>query len=272
MSAAALLIAVLVFKRLDTTSEGKTIGEVMRSLWRILRTPRLMALTLIVAGFWIIQGQLYASMPKYVIRLLGEQARPEWLANVNPAVVVLFVVLVTQVMRRFKSVTSMAAGMMLMPFSALAMAWSQALERFTGDAISILGLFSLHPVTVMMIVGIAIQGLAECFISPRFLEYFSLQAPAGEEGSYLGFSHLHTFFSAIAGFIMSGYLLDTYCPDPKTLPAGLTAAQRASHYADAHLLWYYFAVVGVVAAVALLAFRSVTGWIDARAGEARPEA
>ena len=41
-----------------------------------------------------------------------------------------------------------------------------------------------------MIVGIALQGFSESFISPRYLEYFSLQAPKGEEGLYLGFSHL----------------------------------------------------------------------------------
>jgi MFS family permease len=132
-----------------------------------------------------------------------------------------------------------------MPLSALSMSLSQSLESLTGPSISILGILALHPLTVMMITGIAIQGLAECFISPRFLEYFSLQAPRGEEGLYLGFSHLHSFFSALAGFIMSGFLLDAYCPDPSTLPGGLTEVQRAAYYADAHKIWYYFAVIGL---------------------------
>ena len=55
-------------------------------------------------------------------------------------------------------------------------------------------------ITLMMIAGIVVQALAECFISPRYLEYFSLQAPKGEEGMYLGFSHLHSFLSSIFGF------------------------------------------------------------------------
>ena len=49
---------------------------------------------------------------------------------------------------------------------------------------------------------------------PRFLEYFSLQAPKGEEGLYLGFSHLHSFLSSILGFGLSGFLLSKYCPEP----------------------------------------------------------
>jgi hypothetical protein len=115
-----------------------------------------------------------------------------------------------------------------------------------------------------MIIGIEIQGLAECFISPRFLEYFSVQAPKGEEGLYLGFSHLHSFFSALLGFISSGFLLDAYCPDPKTLPIGLTEIERAAVYADAHVIWYYFIAVGFVSAVALFIFRYVTNKMDAK--------
>ncbi|MCF8242646.1 MAG: MFS transporter [Melioribacteraceae bacterium] len=262
MSFLALLFALFFFRPIDASVSQKSLKQVFNALIKIFSTPRLIILTFIVTGFWIIQHQLYATMPKYVIRLLGEDAKPEWLANVNPLVVVLFVVLITQLFKKKKAVTAMLIGMILMPFSALAMAMSQELHNITGDAVSILGLVALHPLTVMMIIGIAIQGLAECFISPRFLEYFSFQAPKGEEGMYLGFSHLHSFFSALLGFISSGFLLDAYCPDPKTLPAGLTDAQFAVYYADAHVIWYYFMAVGFVSAIALFIFRYVTNKID----------
>ncbi len=262
MAFLALLLAIFIFKPIDSNTDGKKIKDVVDALIRIFKTPRLIILTLIVAGFWIIQHQLYATMPKYVIRLLGEEAKPEWLANVNPLVVVIFVVIITQLTKKYKAVTVMFIGMLIMPLSALVMAFSQSLEAITGNTVSIFGLFALHPLTVMMIIGIAIQGLAECFISPRFLEYFSLQAPKGEEGVYMGFSHLHSFFSALVGFIMSGFLLDKYCPDPKTLPAGLTEAQRAAYYADAHLIWYYFVAIAIVAALALFVFKVVTERID----------
>jgi dipeptide/tripeptide permease len=263
MAFIALLFAIFIFKvdenRIDN---GKSIKDVINALIKIFSTPRLIILTLIVAGFWIIQHQLYATMPKYVIRLLGEDAKPEWLANVNPLVVVLFVVLITQLTKKYKAVSVMLVGMIIMPISALAMAMSQSLESITGPSIDILGFFAMHPLTMMMIVGIGIQGLAECFISPRFLEYFALQAPEGEEGTYMGFSHLHSFFSALIGFIMSGFLLDAYCPDPNTLPVGITEVQRAAYYADAHLLWYYFVAIAAVAALALFIFRLVTNRID----------
>ena len=81
----------------------------------------------------------------------------------------------------------MTVGMFIMPLSALCMASGNMLNPEST-------ILTMHPVAFMMVVGIVFQGLAETFISPRFLEYFSLQAPKGEEGLYLGFSHLHSFF------------------------------------------------------------------------------
>ena len=84
----------------------------------------------------------------------------------------------------------------MIPFSALLMACGNLLGN---DLIT-----DMSNITLMMIVGIVVQALAECFISPRYLEYFSLQAPKGEEGMYLGFSHLHSFLSSIFGFWSGG--------------------------------------------------------------------
>ena len=56
--------------------------------------------------------------------------------------------------------------------------------------------------------------------------------------------------------------MDKYCPDPHTLPTGLTKVQKASYYADAHLIWYYFVAIAVVAAISLLLFKIITERID----------
>ena len=115
-------------------------------------------------------------MPKYVLRLAGEGASPSWYANVNPLVVFTTVGLVTHFMRKRSALFSMTVGMFIMPVSALLMASGNLMTD------NILG---MHPVAFMMVVGIAFQGFAESFISPRYLEFFSLQAPKGEEGLYL---------------------------------------------------------------------------------------
>ncbi len=251
MSFVALIIVFLFYRNVSIEGEGKSIKEVWAGFVRVVTNLRLIVLILIVTGFWIIQHQLYATMPKYVLRTVGEHASPEWIANVNPAVVMLLVVFITSMMKNVKAVSSMAVGMFLMPVSALLMASSNILESFTGESVSFFGLFSAHPITVMMIAGIMVQGIAECFISPRYLEFFSLQAPKGEEGLYLGFSHLHSFLSSILGFGISGYLLTAYAPNPDTLAPD----QLSTAYDKAYMIWYYFAAIGLTAAVALLIYK-----------------
>jgi len=208
----------------------------------------------------MIQHQMYATMPKYVLRTVGSHASPEWIANVNPFVVMMFVVLLTHMMKRVKAITSMNIGMLLMPLSALTMASSPLLESVFGKSVPILGLTSAHPVTVVLIAGIVLQAFGECFISPRYLEFFSFQAPKGEEGAYLGFSHLHSFLAILLGFGLSGYLLTAYCPDPNTL----TPEQLVHAYDNANYIWYYFVAIGSVSAIALYVYASITKRIDAK--------
>ncbi len=245
LCAIAFTAVVLFYHSAHHSGEGKSIKEVVNGLTKVFSNGRLLILILIVTGFWIVQQQLYATMPKYVIRLAGETARPGWIANVNPFVVVLCVNFVTQIMAKRKALTSIILGMFLIPLSALIMATG---NLFEGEIIG------LHPITFMMIVGIAFQALAECFISPRYLEYFSLQAPKGEEGLYLGFSHLHSFLSSILGFGLSGILLSKYCPDPQLYA---TTAEWELATNNAHYIWYWFAAIGMISAIALIIYAKV---------------
>jgi MFS family permease len=175
--------------------------------------------------------------------------------------------LLTHLLRNVKAITSMAFGMFVMPISAMAMSLGPWLGSQVGNEISILGIFNMHPISLMLVVGIIFQAIAESLISPRYLEFFSLQAPAGEEGMYLGFSNLHMFFAAISGFFISGLLLDKYCPDPKKLQklyeAGKISLHQMNHaYDNAHHLWYIFAFIGMFAAFALLLYGQITEKID----------
>ena len=243
------LIAVIMFYKSagKPAGEGKSFGQIGRDMIKVLSNGRLLALILIISGFWMIQSQMYATMPKYVIRLIGDGATPGWYANVNPLVVFVLVNFITSFMKKRTALTSMIIGMLIIPFSALVMSFGNQLSADT-----ILG---MHPVAFMMIIGIAMQAVAECFISPRFLEYFSLQAPKGQEGLYLGFSHLHSFFSYLFAFGLSGFLLDRYCPDPRgfSSPEAFAAATQHAHY-----IWYVFVGIGLISAIALLIYGRLT--------------
>ncbi len=253
MTCVALIAVIFLYKSAHTAGQGKSMRDIGLGFVKVFTNWRLLSLILIVTGFWIVQQQLYATMPKYVIRMAGEAARPGWIANVNPLVVVCCVGFITKLMAKRTALTSINIGMFLIPLSALLMACGNI---FDSDLIS-----GMSNITLMMIVGIVFQALAECFISPRYLEYFSLQAPKGEEGLYLGFSHLNSFLSSILGFSISGVLLTKYCPDPALFA---TQAEWQAASANAHYIWYVFAGIGLISALALLAFAAITKHIDAK--------
>ena len=97
------------------------------------------------------------------------------------------------------------------------------------------------------------------------MEYFSLQAPKGEEGLYLGFAHLHSFFANFIGFFISGFLLDAFCPDPNRADLiNLSIAEKAPYYANAHYIWYIFAAIGFISAISLLIYQVVVNRQDAK--------
>lgn len=278
MAFCGLLVVVLFFRGLDATGEGKSYGEIGRGFVKVLRNTRFLALILIVAGFWVIQGQVYASMPKYALRTVGEHAKPEWIANINPLVVVICVVPITHLVRKIRPVASIGIGLFIIPLTAVSISLSPLLAGVTGNEIDLFGI-AVHPVTVMLVVGIGLQGLAECFLSPRFLEYASKQAPKGEEGLYMGYSHLTTFFAWAVGFALSGYLLDAFCPDPKTLSTEVQQAHQLAlqtgtslpvEYAHAHYIWYVFAALGVTAFICLLVYDRLTRRIDVKGAGTGP--
>ena len=91
----------------------------------------------------------------------------------------------------------------------------------------------------------------------------------------MGYAHMNNFFAWLVGYILSGYLLNAFCPDPATLDPATRLTYEAAlrgqgpmpaAYAHAHYLWYVFAAVGAVAFVMLLVFQYTSG-SDSEAGE-----
>ncbi len=264
---ALILVALIYFPKEGSAEKTRSIRETLQGMWLAVSNMRFLALILITAGFWAIQGQLYASMPDYVLRMAGETYKPEWYANINPLVVVIFVVMITQLIRHWKPQNAILVALIMIPFSAVAM----SISAWFDGMVDIFGL-QVHPITLMMVIGISIQGLAECFLSPKWLEFASKQAPPGKEGTFLGFAHMNVFFAWVFAFSFSGYLLHRFCPEPSTLEPAVQAARELAlagqgpmpeAYAHAHYLWYAYVGVGMISLIAMLIFIVVTKKIDA---------
>ena len=272
MALLALLFVAVCYRNVDRPNAAKTVDEILAGLLKAVTNFRFMALILIVAGFWCIQGQIYSTIPKYILRQVGPDAAPEWLANINPAVVVLLVVPITHLVQRVRPENSIAIALFLVTAAAACITLSPLVESAGGRSVSLFGgRIQAHPVTLVAIGGIGLLGLAECFLSPKFLEYASRQAPPGEEGTYMGYQYLASACAWFVGPSLSGFLLKAYCPDPKGLAPAAQAQWEAaiasggalpSVYVQAHYIWYVFAGIGLAAFAALLVFKVITGRID----------
>ena len=111
-------------------------------------------------------------MPTYIERTLGRGYRPEWLANINPLTVVILVLPIAHLVRNFRPENAIGIGLLIIPFTALVIALAPRLRALAGGHVN-LGLFWLHPLILTVIIGITLQGVAECFLSPKWLEYVS---------------------------------------------------------------------------------------------------
>jgi dipeptide/tripeptide permease len=261
MALVGLLFGLIAYKNVEKEgTKTKSVGELLRGLAKAVSNLRFLSLIVITGLFWSIQGQLYATMPKYLGRMVEGFSKPGWIANINPLVVICCVYFITKLMKNVRPVSSIAISFLIIPLSALMVSLSPQLgtERIS------LGFFSLHPVELMLIIGIGFQGLAECFLSPRYLEFASKQAPEGETGLYMGFSHLNTGFGWLFGFALSGKLLEKWCPDPNVLPKGITIAEKSAYYTHAHYIWYVFTGVGILGFILLMLYRYITDRIDAK--------
>jgi dipeptide/tripeptide permease len=266
LSLVALVVTVLFYKGPDLQSveeNGKKAKEILKGLLHVVKDVRYIVFLIIIGGFWSTQHQSYATMPKYMLRVVGESASPEWISNVNPLVVVLLVIPITRLVKKLKPISAMLIAFIIMPISSLAVVFGNTLEGMTGSTLHLFGRIAMHPVTLMMGVAVGLHGLAECFLQPRFFEYISKQAPDDEVGLYMGYSYLKSFFSNLLTFVLSGYLLAAYCPAPETL----SPEEMATAYDKAHYIWYVYAGIGLFAFFALLVFNIVTKKIDARKGD-----
>lgn len=72
MTLVAFISILFFFKNAESNAEGKSLTEVVNALGKVLTNTRLITLILIITGFWMVQHQLYATMPKYVLRMAGE--------------------------------------------------------------------------------------------------------------------------------------------------------------------------------------------------------
>jgi predicted MFS family arabinose efflux permease len=225
VSVLLMFFAVLLFFREPSKSgevRTESLAATMRNFWKVLTNPKFMIFLLIFTGYWIVYWQEFITLPLYVHNYVDPQADTEGMLSTGPLIVIAFTVLfsvLTQKMTAFRAVV-LGTLIAMVAFAILAVHST---------------IYAVYATLVVIAVGELIQ-------SPRYYDYISRLAPAGQQGTYMGFAFLPLGIGSFIGGPIGGALLHHFGEvqhRPKLFLWALTAIGLATTL----LLWIYDRVV-----------------------------
>ncbi len=191
-------------------SDADTSTNALDVAWMTLKNIfqwKLLLFILIMSFFWAGFTQLFDMMPNFIVDWVdssgiavhlpqfmraadtsrGPQMAQEWMINLNPLLIVIFVVPISWLVNRWmRRLTSIAVGM----------------------AVSGLGvvLAGATPGWILVLLGIALFSLGEMLSSPKMSEYLGVIAPADQKALYMGYSNIPFAIGWTAGAYFAGDL------------------------------------------------------------------
>jgi predicted MFS family arabinose efflux permease len=220
-SAVVAFLLVLVAFREPVAPAGavarKSFGAFLGDFGRVLINWRLMALILLVAGFWSMFFQFYGPLPLYLTDDLHvSSAALGFVVSLDALAIVCLQVVVGYFVRA------------LAPGRAIFLA---ALVAAVGIAV-----IGLVPSIWVVGAGILIFSVGEMIYSAHFYRYLGSIAPPDQVGMYMGFA----FLPIALGYWLSGLI------GAPAYPFFRNTLHRPE------LMWFAFAAVGVISAFGLL--------------------
>jgi len=222
LSVFAMFFFVLIFfrePRKTGDAPPPSLLEVGRNFLTILWPPRFLIFLLIFTGYWIVYWQQFTTLPVYITSYINaNKGVAELILVTDPLVVILLTIAVNQLTKKMAPLRAVILGTVITSVSWL-----------------ILAFWPTVPGTVASLVVLA---LGEIIQQPPYYSYISKLAPAGQQGTYMGFAFLPLGLGAIFGGMFGGYLVH--------------------HYAEVlhqeQWVWYVITAVGLATAALLLVY------------------
>jgi dipeptide/tripeptide permease len=169
----------------------------------------------------------WLTIPDYIMRAYPEDvgAKYEWIAGINPFIIVIFVPLISALTRKAKVLNMMIIG--------------------TTISAAISFILVPGPGLARLLIYSVIFSLGEATWSSRFYEYVAQIAPPGKVGSYMGMAGIPWFLAKFTTGLYSGVFLE------KFIPAG------GPH--DTTTLWLIYSLIACASPIGLVLARK---WLD----------
>jgi MFS family permease len=206
---------------------------------------RLMVLMAAVLGVRAVFTYMYLLMPKYWLRVIGEDVAMGMLQAVNPICIVVGIVLTIPIVGRFNVFKMLVFGAIISSFSlvVLMLPWGW----FGADMAT--GYFRM---SLLMLV---VLSFGEILWSPKLNEYCAAIAPKGMEGTYLGMSMLPWFVAKTTVGLLSGHMLLRWCPEGV---GERIASGELSFWESPEAMWFVLFLWAIAGPLAAWLFR---GWL-----------
>ncbi len=216
-----MFFAVLLFFREPRKSNDvrtESLAQTMRNFGKVVSNPRFMLFLLIFSGYWIVYWQEFITLPIYVHDYVDAKADTESMLSIGPIIVIAFTLvfsLLTQKLTAFRGVI-LGTLVSMVAFSILALHTS---------------LWAVYATLVVIAIGELIQ-------QPRYYDYISRLAPAGQQGTYMGFAFLPLGIGSFLGGRIGGALLHHF-GEVQHQPRLFLWALTGIGLATTVLLWIY---------------------------------
>lgn len=193
LSVFLMFFGVLLFFREPQRAGGATppsILETLRNFLTVLSNPKFMLFLLIFTGYWIVFWQQYISLPGYIQRYINASTDVELILITDGLAVICFTLLVNYLLRKIPAFQAVVLGTLVSSVSWLIIAFQPTIP---GAVLSIL-----------------VLALGEMIQQPRYYEYISRLAPAGQQGTYMGFGFLPIGIGSLVGGWFGGRVMHQF--------------------------------------------------------------
>ena len=225
--AAALLLRIVLWTKPDWSVPWWIwIGFLVLMLAGI---SRFMWFLVIFTGYWIVFWQQYISLPGFIHGYINAKADVEMILVVDGVTVICLTLAVNFLTRKIPAFPAVILGTVITSFSWLILAFRPTIW---GAA------FSLF-----------VLAIGEIIQAPRYYEYISRLAPAGQQGTYMGFAFVPIGIGSLIGGPFGGFLMHHYGEELHR-PQMVWWAVVGVGVLTTLLLWIYDRVVRVETSVA----------------------
>lgn len=228
--ASAVSVLLMFFAVLLFFNEPKKSGEVrteslvvtMQNFWKVLTNPKFMIFLLIFTGYWIVYWQEFITLPLYVHDYVDAKADTEGMLSTGPLIVIAFTVLFSVLTQKMTAFRAVILGTLI--------------------AMAAFAILAVHSTMYAVYATLVVIAVGELIQSPRYYDYISRLAPAGQQGTYMGFAFLPLGIGSFIGGPIGGALLHHF-GEVQHRPRLFLWALTAIGLATTLLLWIYDRIV-----------------------------